>query len=81
MDEKVIETLKTDAGFFLGLLKKALPVYDYQEETRFRIIGSFSSLEYIRMILREFDDWTYESEFQEIKTKLIQIGIMKEDYL
>jgi len=78
MDEKVIETLKTDAGFFLGLLKKMLPVYDHQEETKFRIIGSFSSLEYIRMILREFDYWTFEDEFQEVKSKLINLGVIKQ---
>jgi len=76
MDEKVIETLKTDAGFFLGLLRKMLPVYDHQEETKLRIIGSFSSLEYIRMILREFDYWTYEDEFQEVRSKLIQLRVI-----
>jgi len=76
MGEEVIETLKTDAGFFLGLLRKMLLVYDCQEETKFRIICSFSSLEYIRMILREFDYWTYEDEFQDVRSKLIQLGVI-----
>jgi len=81
MDEKLLETLKIDAGFFLGLLNKGISLYDDQEEETFRMVRLFGSLEYIRMILKEFDYWTYESEFQEIKTKLTELGIIKEDYL
>jgi len=81
MDDKLIETLKIDAGFFLGLLNKGISLYNYQEEETFRMTRLFGSLEYIRMVLKEFDYWTYESEFQEIKTKLIEFGIIKEEYL
>jgi len=81
MNDRLIEVLKADAGFFIRLLDRGISCYDYQEEENFRLIGPFCSLEYIRMVLREFNCWTYESEFQEIKTKLIEFGIIKEEYL